>query len=302
MKTGTIAIIGKPNVGKSTLINALVGQKIASVTHKAQTTRKRQLGILTTEKFQLLFLDTPGIHLPHHKLGEFLNQEAEKSLEGIDLALWLVDSTVPPGPEEIAIASKLGAIKARPYVFLVLNKIDLIDGDRPDHGREYLQLFNYTEVHQISAVHFTGVQKLLEAITSRMPEGVPEFDPEMVTDLYEREIAEELIREACLLNLRSEVPHGINIRIDEFTERGETGARINATIFVERESQKGIVIGQNGSMLKQIGIAAREQIEEMSGRKIFLELRVKVEKNWRDNENVLSRFGYKVEKPRKKKK
>ncbi|HWS23707.1 MAG TPA: GTPase Era [Anaerolineales bacterium] len=302
MKTGNIAIIGKPNVGKSTLINALVGQKIASVTHKAQTTRKRQLGILTTDDYQLVFFDTPGIHLPHHKLGEFLNQEAEKALDGVDLALWLVDSTSAPGPEDAAIASKLKIIKGRPEIFLVLNKIDLTDEQPIDFENEYRDLFDFGEIHQISATQGAGVKNLLQAIINQMPEGIPEFDPEMVTDLYERELAAELIRESCLLNLRSEVPHGINIRIDEFTERGETGARIHATIFVERDSQKGIVIGQNGSMLKQIGIAARQQIEEMSDRKVFLELRVKVEKNWRDNEEVLSHFGYKIEKPKKKKK
>lgn len=300
MKTGIIAIIGKPNVGKSTLINLFIGQKIASVTHKAQTTRKRQLGILTTDEFQLIFFDTPGIHMPHHKLGEFLNQEAERTLEDVDLALWLVDANNPPGEEEAAIAEKLRMMAHRPEVFLVLNKIDLEGDPNQEYADAHRALFSFEQVHQISAYKGYGVPELLEKIVEKMPEGLPEYDQDMVTDLYEREIAEELIREACLLNLRSEVPHGINVRIDEYTERGDSGARIHATLFVERDSQKGIVIGQNGSMLKQIGIAARQQIEEMSGRKVFLELKVKVEKNWRDNENLLSRFGYKIQKKKKK--
>jgi len=301
MKTGIIAIIGKPNVGKSTLINAFIGQKIASVTHTAQTTRRRQLGILTTDEYQLVFFDTPGIHLPHHKLGEYLNQEAEKSLEGVDLALWLVDANVEPSEVEFAIAQKLKSMKHRPKIFLVLNKIDLEGEQIPDHQNEYQALFDFEQTHLISAYKGLGLSELLDRIVEEMPEGVPEYDPDMVTDLYEREIAEELIREACLMNLRSEVPHGINVRIDEFTERGDTGAKIHATIFVERDSQKGMVIGQSGAMLKQIGTAARKQIEEMSGRSVFLELKVKVEKNWRDNEQVLDRFGYKIERSKKKK-
>lgn len=301
MKTGIIAIIGKPNVGKSTLINAFIGQKIASVTHKAQTTRRRQLGILTTEEYQLVFFDTPGIHLPHHKLGEYLNQEAERSLEDVDLALWIVDVNIEPSDAELAIAQKLRNMKRRPDVFLVMNKIDLEGEQIPDHQNEYQNLFEFESSYLISAYKGLGLPELLARIVDKMPEGIPEYDPDMVTDLYEREIAEELIREACLMNLRSEVPHGINVRIDEFTERGDTGAKIHATIFVERDSQKGIVIGQGGAMLKQIGTEARKQIEDMSGRSIFLELKVKVEKNWRDNEQVLDRFGYKLEKSKKKK-
>lgn len=300
MKTGYIAIIGKPNVGKSTLINAFIGQKIASVTHKAQTTRKRQLGILTTDDYQLVFFDTPGIHLPHHKLGEYLNQEAERSLEDADLALWIVDVNSPPSEAEFAIAQKLKTMKHRPEIILVMNKIDLEGELLQNHQNEYQELFVFSQSHLVSAYKSLGLTELLEEIVLKMPEGIPEYDPDMVTDLYERELASELVREACLMNLRSEVPHGINVRIDEFTERGETGAKIHATIFVERDSQKGIVIGQGGAMLKQIGTSAREQIEEMSGRKIFLELKVKVEKNWRDNEQALNRFGYKIEKPKKK--
>ncbi len=300
-KSGVISIIGHPNVGKSTLLNAFMGQKIAPVTPKAQTTRRRQMGILTTDDYQLIFLDTPGIHQPHHILGEYMNQEAESALREVDLILWLVDASKDPGAEDLQIASLMTGIKKRAPMILALNKVDLVNPEQLAARKEaYAGLVSNAEVFSLSATRGEGRNELLESLVERMPVREPEFDPEQVTDFYEREIAAELVREACLIHLRDEVPHGVNVRIDEFIERGEKGAHISATVFVERESQKGIIIGEGASMLKKIGITARQEIESMSGRKVFLELRVKVEKDWRDDESALRRFGYKIETKKKK--
>lgn len=302
-KSGFISIIGHPNVGKSTLVNAFLGQKIAAVTPKAQTTRRRQMGILTTDEVQLVFLDTPGIHAPHHKLGEFLNQEAEEAMDSVDLILWLVDASEGPTDDDQRIAATIAQMKRRPPLFLGLNKVDLISPEQiPAKIAAYAELVTDAQIFPFSATRGEGRNELLEALIARMPMREPEFDEGQITDFYEREIAAELVREACLIHLRNEVPHGVNVRIDEFIERGEKGAHISATVFVERDSQKGIMIGEAGSMLKKIGITARQEIESMSGRKVFLELRVKVEKDWRDDESALRRFGYKIEPKKKNKK
>ena len=299
--SGIVAVIGHPNVGKSTLINAFVGQKIAAVSPKAQTTRRRQMGILTTENYQIVFLDTPGIHTPHHRLGEFLNQEAEAAMQRVDAILWLVDADEGPIDEDRRIAALLVQLKHRAPVLLALNKIDLLPAEAlPERAALFGDLLKDAAVFTLSATHGAGRDALLQALVEKMPAREAEFDPEQTTDFYEREIAAELIRAACLVHLRNEVPHGVNVRMDEFVERGETGARISATIFVERESQKGIVIGEGGLMLKKIGMAARGEIEAMSGRKVFLELRVKVEKDWRDDEAALRRFGYKIEQSKRR--
>ena len=295
--SGFIAIIGRPNVGKSTLVNALIGQKVAAVSPRAQTTRRRQLGILTTEAYQMVFVDTPGLHSPRHKLGEFLNQEARESLEDVDAILWLVDATAEPSEEEAQIASLLP--RRTPFV-LGLNKIDLLSPETLTARREAYQSLVKREARLIplSATRGDGLTELLSLLATFLPTRPPEFDEEQVTDLYEKEIAADLIREAALHILRDEVPHGIAVRIDEFTERANGMAYIAATMFVERESQKGIVIGEGGKMLKRIGSAARKEIETMGGRPVFLELRVKVLKDWRDNEEWLKRFGYKIKKKR----
>lgn len=301
--SGFVAVIGHPNVGKSTLVNAFLGQKIAAVSPKAQTTRRRQMGILTGEQYQVVFLDTPGLHTPHHRLGEFLNQEAEEALHGVDAILWLVDAAEGLSEEDKRIAALLAQLKHRAPLILALNKIDLLPPeDIPAQTALFDGLIRGAELFTLSATRGEGREALLQALIGKLPAREPEFDPEQTTDFYEREIAAELIRAACLVHLRNEVPHGINVRMDEFIERGETGARISATIFVERESQKGIVIGEGGTMLKKIGMAARSEIEAMSGRKVFLELRVKVEKDWRDDEAALKRFGYKIEQTKKRKK
>lgn len=302
-RSAFVAIIGRPNVGKSTLVNALLGQKIAAVSPKPQTTRKRQLGILTTDTAQLVFVDTPGMHNPRHKLGTFLNQEAEESLEGVDVILWLVDGSVRPTEEDKQIAALLGRTPRRIPLVLAANKIDLIPVETLTRNLEAYQEFLKREVQviSISATQNRNLDQLQELLISLAPLRPPEFDEEQVTDSYERDIAADLIREACLLRLRDEVPHGVGVRIDEFTERENGMLYIAATVFVERESQKGIVIGEGGKMLKQIGSSARKEIEEMGGHPVFLELRVKVLKDWRNNEEALRRLGYKIDSKKKKK-
>src|SRR5512139_1013792 len=300
-RSGFIAILGRPNVGKSTLVNALLGQKVAAVSPKPQTTRKRQLGILTTDTYQLVFVDTPGIHSPRHKLGKFLNQEAQEALEGVDVILWLVDVSTRPTDEDKQIAALLDGTPRRTPLVLAANKIDLFPADMlNDRVEAYRALLKREpQVVLISATEDQNLDQLTELLVSLSPFREPEFDPEQVTDSYERDIAADLIREACLLNLRDEVPHGVGVRVDEFAERENGMLYIAATVFVERESQKGIVIGEGGKMLKQIGSAARKEIEDMGGRSVFLELRVKVLKDWRNDENAMMRLGYKIKRKKK---
>ena len=313
-RSGFVAIIGKPNVGKSTLVNALLGQKIAAVSPRPQTTRCRQLGILTLPEAQIAFVDTPGLHTPRHKLGEYFNQEAEAALEGVNVILFMVDANAEPDDEDRRIASLLKKLRNAPDLVLALNKIDLLPAPALATRRTaYQALVPNATVYAISAARGDGREELLRALMARLPVRPPEFPADQVTDLYEREIAADLIREAALVYLREEVPHALAVRLDEFTERGSStlrqsqrgasltpGAFIAATLFVEHDSQKGIVIGEGGGMLKKIGAAARKEIEAMSGRKVFLQLRVKVAKDWRDDEAALRRFGYRIKKRRTK--
>ncbi len=302
-RSGYIAIIGRPNVGKSTLVNALLGQKIAAVSPKPQTTRKRQLGILTTDKYQLVFVDTPGMHSPRHKLGKFLNQEAEQALAGVDVVIWLVDVSVKPTDEDKQIGLLLDKLPRRTPLVLAANKMDLIPAEALTRnlGAYQASVRKEASALSISAAKNENLDELVELLVSFCPFRAPEYDEDQVTDSYERDIAADLIREACLNHLRDEVPHGVGVRIDEFKERENGMLYIAATIFVERESQKGIVIGEGGKMLKMIGSDARKEIEEMGGRAVFLELRAKVLKDWRNDENAMQRFGYRIGKKKKRK-
>jgi GTP-binding protein Era len=272
----------------------LLGQKIAAVSPRPQTTRKHQLGILTLEDAQIVFVDTPGVHRPRHKLGERMNEEALDALENCELILFLVDASQPPTDEDRLVASRITSLHLAGRTLLVLNKIDLLPAHSPEVFSERQAIFHnllpQAEIIAISATRGDNREALLAAMLGRLPEGEPLYPEEQVTDMFERDIAGELIREAALLLLREEIPHGIAVRVDEFIERGDTGAYIAATVIVERESHKPIVIGQGGSMLKKIGSAARKEIETMSGRKVFLELRVKVIKNWREDERAVKQL------------
>ncbi len=296
-KSGFVTVVGRPNVGKSTLVNAFLQQKVAAVSPRPQTTRRRQLGILTLEQAQIIFVDTPGLHKPIHKLGEYMNQVAADTIGDADVVVWMVDAAQPPNDEDRLVAERIAAARGRGTVILALNKVDQLNQETLQERRAaYLALLPEAEPFALSASTGLNRQELLERIVTLLPEGPVFYDEDQITDLYEREIAADLIRQSALVHLREEVPHSIAVRVDEYKERGETGAFIRATVYVERESHKGIVIGKGGEMLKKIGAAARKEIEEMSGRKVFLELNVKVNKNWRDNADALRQFGYFEEK------
>ena len=288
---GFVAVMGRPNVGKSTLINAIVGQKVAAVSPRPQTTRRRQEGILTTDDYQIILIDTPGVHQSRSKLGESMNIEARSALEHCDLVLFMVDASQMPSEEDKILAGLLHTTVNSDRLILVLNKIDMVQASQiPEIQSAYQKLLQTGHNVLTSATRGDNREILIEKIVTHLPPGEPFYPEEQVTDLFERDITADLIREACLNYLRYAVPHGIVVRIDEFTERSDQGVYIEATIFVERESHKGIVIGQNGQMLKKIGTASRKEIEAMSSKKVYLQLRVKVRKNWRDDEKLVKQM------------
>lgn len=291
-KSGYVALVGKPNVGKSTLLNDYVGQMVAAVSAKPQTTRRRQLGILTLENAQIVFVDTPGMHAGDYKLSKFINEEAQFALMDADLVLFIVDASQSPDAEDRILAEEIQALKELPKVLLVMNKIDLVSADLlPMRRNQYAELMTFDDTIEISAVTAPGREMLLEKVIALLPEGPRYFPEDQITDTYEREIAEDLIRATALENLRDEVPYGIFVRVDDFKEREDNLLYIHATILVERESHKGIVIGRRGTMIKKISTEARQKIEALSGEKVYLELKVKVEKNWRNNPDFLRRVG-----------
>ena len=290
-KSGFIAVIGRPNVGKSTLINSLIGQKIAIMSDKPQTTRNRILCILTRPEAQIVFLDTPGIHKPKHKLGEYMVKAAEGTLKEVDAIFFVVDATEKMGPGEYYILERLQAT-AKP-VILVVNKLDLIEKEQVlPIISHYTDKYPFVGVVPISAKEETNLDALIEEVEKYLPEGPQYYPEDMVTDQPERLIVAELVREKALQLTRDEVPHAIAVDVDEMKARDNGDTYIRATIYVERDSQKGILIGARGSMLKEIGKLARADIEMLLGTRVFLDLWVKVKKDWRDRDSVLRGFGF----------
>lgn len=294
-RSGFVGIIGRPNVGKSTLMNQLVGQKIAIVSPVAQTTRNRLRGISTTDSAQIIFVDTPGIHKPHHQLGKVLVQNAKTAIQSVDAVLFVVDGSVVSGGGDRYIFDLLSTTQTP--VILGLNKLDQQPPDFEEIDESYRQLLPSDKwpFVKFSALTGEGVEGLQNLLTENLENGPYYYPPDLVTDQPERFIMGELIREQILLLTREEIPHSVAISIDVVEEEPKI-TRILATIHVERPSQKGIVIGKGGSMLKDIGSAARQQIQKLIAGKVYLELFVKVEPKWRQSRLRLAELGYQVEK------
>lgn len=298
-RSGFVAVVGKPNVGKSTLMNAYLGQKIAIVSDKPQTTRNRLLGILTLERergdltdAQIVFVDTPGIHQPLHKLGEYMVEAAVRAIPDADLVLFLVDVSRPPGDEDRRIAGLLGE-HCRVPALLVLNKMDLSALETVSAQVDaYRALGAFDDWLLISALHGDRLDDLLLEAVERLPLGPRYYPKEQVTDQQLRFMAAELVREQVLHHLRQEVPYSVAVVVEEFKERGEDMTYISASIFVERDTQKAIILGRGGTMIKRVGQDARREIEQLLGTRVFLELWVKVRKKWRKDEKELQRLGY----------
>jgi len=294
MKYGTAAIIGRSNVGKSTLLNRLLREKIAIVSEKPQTTRTRILGVVHRPDAQLALLDTPGIHKPEHLLNRRMVRTTVETLEDADLLLVLMDATSLPGPGDLLVLDHVRAAvqkQARP-VILVLNKIDLVNKMKLLPVIEaYAKLYSWTEVVPVSAQTGDNVDRLLDVIVGQLPEGEAAYDDETITDQSMRTLAAEMIREKLLQQTHEEIPYSIAVEIDQFVEEGKL-ARISASVFVERESQKAIVIGKQGERLKAVGTEARRDMERIFGMKVFLQLWVKVREAWREDEQALVELGY----------
>ncbi len=289
MKSGFVSIIGRPNAGKSTLLNALAGEKIAVVSDKPQTTRNRIMGIVTTDEYQVVFLDTPGIHRPRTKLGEFMVKEANESMNAVDMIVFVVEPGFMTENEKI-----IQKIKQIPVpVLLVINKIDQMEKEKLlQIIASYSSKMDFDAVIPISALRGEGVEIVMEEIVRRLEEGPMYFPDDMITDQPEKQIAAEIIREKALWCLDKEVPHGIAVEVTSFQENEKEILEIQATIFCEKKSHKGIIIGKNGAMLKKIGTLARKDIERFMGTKVFLELWVKVREDWRNLSQSLKNFGY----------
>lgn len=293
MKCGFVTIIGRPNVGKSTLLNQILGQKIVITTDKAQTTRKRIKGILTENEGQIIFVDTPGIHRPLNKLGEFLMDEAKFAVPDADLILFLVDGSEPAGKGDKWIVENILKDNKIP-VILVMNKVDKIKNQQKveENLISYKTMFNENiPIIRISAKTGRNKDTLLANIYKKLPEGEKLYPDDIVTEETMRSVAEEIIREKILLNTQDEIPHSVAITIDRYEEKDEID-RIYATIYCEQKSQKGILIGKGGALLKKIGTEARIELESIVDKKVFLALEVKVEKDWRKKDKLLKNFGY----------
>lgn len=292
-KSGFVTIVGRPNVGKSTLLNKILGQKVAITSDKPQTTRQRIKGIHTTEQGQIVFIDTPGVHKPKFKLGEFLLDETKLAVPDADVILFLVDGCDEPGVGDNWIVDNL--LEVKKPIILVVNKVDQIKNPakREINVKAYRELFKDINIPvvKISAMTGRNIDTLIKNIYRKLPKGPQYYPEEQVTDQNERTIAEETIREKVLVNTKEEVPHSVAVRIEKFEDK-ENITKIVASIYVETDSQKGILIGKQGSMLKKIGTESRLEIEKMMEKKVFLDLMIKVAKDWRKNDKSLKGFGY----------
>jgi len=293
-KSGFVSIIGRPNVGKSTLLNSILGQKVSIVSDKPQTTRNRILGVKTLPGTQVIFIDTPGIHKPKHKLNQFMVKTAINTLDEVDIVLFMTEAGESIGGGDRYIMEILG--KTKKPVFLLINKIDMVQkGTLLPLIDEFSRLCKFEEIFPVSALHGDNIAELEESIMRRLPEGPQYFPEDAVTDQPMRFIAAELVREKIFQLTYEEIPYSVAVGIEEFREDDEKKvAFIRAVIFVDKDSQKGIIIGKGGTMLKKVGQLAREELEAIMGVKVFLELWVKVKSGWRGDDMILRMLGYKV--------
>ncbi len=290
-KSGFITLIGRPNVGKSTLLNELMNQKIAITSDKAQTTRNRISGIMTEEDYQMVFIDTPGIHKPKHQLGSYMVSTAFSTLNEVDVVMFMVNATEKRGPGDTYIMDRLQHVEVP--IFLIVNKIDQVHpNDLPDIVAQYTDDIDFAEIFPISAQEGTNVEHLKKTAATYLKEGPQYFPSDQVTDHPERFLMREIIREKVLQLTQEEVPHSVATTIDSVHRNEDDKLEVAATIIVERSSQKGILIGKNGKMIKEIGIRARKDMEKLLGDKIYLDLWVRVQKDWRNREQELYKFGY----------
>ena len=292
-KSGFVAIVGRPNVGKSTFMNYVLGQKIAIMSDKAQTTRNKIQGVYTNKDCQIVFLDTPGIHKPKHELGNFMVESAYSALKEVDAVLFMVDAAEKRGPGDDFIIEKLKKIKTP--VFLVLNKIDLISPDELlDRVESYQETIPFAGIIPISVLQGNNVQELMTTLTNHLPEGPQYYPSDQITDHPEYFVVSELIREKILHLTKEEIPHSVAVTVDKMQKDEFDKVHVYANIIVERPTQKGIIIGKGGKLLKEIGVRARKDIEQLLGNKVYLELWVKVEKDWRKKKSHLQDFGYRT--------
>ena len=293
-KSGFVAIVGRPNVGKSTLLNRIVGQKIAIMSDKAQTTRNKIQGVYTTDKTQIVFIDTPGIHKPKHRLGDYMVEAAYSALHEVEVVLFMVAADQKRGKGDDMIIERLKKLSVP--VYLVINKIDKIHpNDLLEQIDDFKAQMDFAQIIPISATQGNNFETLMSELEKSMPAGPQYFPEDQITDHPEYFVVSELIREKILQLTRDEVPHSVAVVIDSMKRKPDEKVQIQATIIIERDSQKGIIIGKGGAMLKKIGTQARKDIEKLLGDKVYLELWVKVQKDWRDKQVYLTDFGYRKE-------
>ncbi|HJD15624.1 MAG TPA: GTPase Era [Candidatus Enterococcus stercoripullorum] len=293
-KSGFVAIVGRPNVGKSTLLNRIVGQKIAIMSDKAQTTRNKIQGVYTTDTTQIVFIDTPGIHKPKHRLGDYMVEAAYSALHEVEVVLFMVGADQKRGKGDDMIIERLKKLNVP--VYLVINKIDKIHpNDLLEQIDDFKAQMDFAQIIPISATQGNNFETLMSELEKIMPPGPQYFPEDQITDHPEYFVVSELIREKILQLTRDEVPHSVAVVIDSMKRKPDEKVQIQATIIIERDSQKGIIIGKGGSMLKKIGTQARKDIEKLLGDKVYLELWVKVQKDWRDKQVYLTDFGYRKE-------